>query len=107
MPIFLLQMQEALALTTEAAKATAVFSNESLENLGNATMENLSEAVAAAGEVAEMICPEITQQQNIFLKNFAYWIEGVILLSIGCPGILGMVHLLLLTMILAHFSRPS
>ena len=38
----------------------------------------------------EIICPEITTDQNIFLKNFAYWIEGVILLSIGCPGILGM-----------------
>ena len=93
MPIFLLQMQEALALTTEAARATAgvVFSNESLENLGlaNTTMENLSEAIT--GEVIddEIICPEITADQNIFLKNFAYWIEGVILLTIGCPGILG------------------
>ena len=93
MPIFLLQMQEALALTTEAARATAgvVFSNESLENLGlaNTTMENLSEAITGEAIDDEIICPEITADQNIFLKNFAYWIEGVILLTIGCPGILG------------------
>ena len=49
------------------------------------SMENQSEAF---GE--EMICPEISEDQGILLTDFAYWMEGVILLSIGCPGILGM-----------------
>ena len=61
-----------------------MFSNESLVMLGNESMENQSEAF---GE--EMICPEISDDQSILLTDFAYWMEGVILLSIGCPGILG------------------
>ena len=63
-----------------------MFSNESLVMLGNESMENQSEAF---GE--EMICPEISDDQSILLTDFAYWMEGVILLSIGCPGILGML----------------
>ena len=63
-----------------------MFSNESLVMLGNESMENQSEAF---GE-EEMICPEISDDQSILLTDFAYWMEGVILLSIGCPGILGM-----------------
>ena len=62
-----------------------MFSNESLVMLGNESMENQSEAF---GE--EMICPEISEDQSVLLTDFAYWMEGVILLSIGCPGILGM-----------------
>ena len=65
--------------TPASVTTTAVFSNESLL-IGNDTAKNLAE---------ELICPEIPESQQIFLKNFAYWIEGVILLSIGCPGILG------------------
>ena len=65
--------------TPAPVTTTAVFSNESLL-IGNDTTEHLAE---------ELICPEIPEVQQIFLKDFAYWIEGVILLSIGCPGILG------------------
>ena len=65
-----------------------MFSNESLVMLGNESIESMENQSEAFGE--EMICPEISDDQSILLTDFAYWMEGVILLSIGCPGILGM-----------------
>ena len=73
---------------THLGAETTLLSNESLLTLGNNSMENLPEA---SGE--EMICPEISNDQQILMHNFAYWLEGVILLSIGCPGILGMLKI--------------
>ena len=67
---------------------TKMFSNESLVMLGNESMESMENQSEAFGE--EMICPEISEDQGVLLTDFAYWMEGVILLSIGCPGILGM-----------------
>ena len=76
---------QCVLVKTYQCAETTMFSNESLVMLGNESMENQSEAF---GE--EMICPEISDDQSILLTDFAYWMEGVILLSIGCPGILGM-----------------
>ncbi len=37
----------------------------------------------------ELICPEYGDDDNDFLEKLAFWIEGVVLCVIGCPGIFG------------------